>query len=61
LECERERHVSPSPDLPSVTGICSDTRLDAIVRTDSGDSYVFQGEQYWRLTDDNVAPGYPKR
>jgi hypothetical protein len=40
--------------------LCESNRLDAIFNTDSGDYFAFQGGQYWKLTDDSVAPGYPK-
>ena len=27
---------------------------------DDGDYFVFQGSQYWKLTEDSVEPGYPR-
>ena len=55
---------SPSPgfDFPeNEASLCSDTHVDTIFRTESGDSYVFQGEQYWKLTKESVAKGFPRR
>jgi len=50
-----------TPSNGDEASLCSDTHLDTIFRTESGDSYVFQGEQYWRLTKESVAKGFPKR
>ena len=32
--------------------LCGNSRLDAVLRTKAGDSYVFRGDQYWKLTSD---------
>jgi len=40
--------------------LCS-SKLDAIVQTSDGSSYVFSGDSYWKLTRDNIAPGYPRK
>lgn len=65
--------VSPSPtssDLyPSNDGnpfnqppdLCLDSTLDAITRTEDGNSYVFKGDFYWLLTSEGLAKGYPRR
>jgi len=37
------------------------SRIDAIVNTNGGTSYVFQGDEYYKLIDDNVAQGYPRK
>jgi len=50
-----------TPKNSNEASLCSNTYLDTIFRTESGDSYVFQGEQYWKLTKESVAKGYPKR
>ena len=41
--------------------LCSSPGIDSIISTQDGDSYVFKGENFWKLTDDSIAPGYPKR
>merc|ERR1719477_69696 len=33
--------------------LCSNTYLDTIFRTDSGHAYVFQGEEYWKLSKES--------
>jgi len=40
--------------------ICSSSGIDAIVQTADTTSYVFIGAQYWKLTADSVAAGYPR-
>eukprot|EP00092_Neocalanus_flemingeri_P054814 GFUD01064627.1.p1 GENE.GFUD01064627.1~~GFUD01064627.1.p1 ORF type:complete len:281 (-),score=72.18 GFUD01064627.1:90-866(-) len=40
--------------------LCS-SKIDAIVQTSDGTSYVFKGDNYWKLTSDRVAPGYPRK
>ena len=30
------------------------------MKTGNGDSYIFRGSSYWKLTADSVAPGYPR-
>ena len=41
--------------------ICDDRKIDAILHSYGGISYVFIGEDYWMLNDDSLAPGYPKK
>lgn len=45
----------------SAGSLCGDGKIDAIFSTKDGTSYVFQGSNYWRLTDDSVAEGYPRK
>ncbi|XP_071541370.1 uncharacterized protein [Panulirus ornatus] len=40
--------------------LCRDPSIDAIVTMSDKKTYVFKGSEYWQLTDDGVAPGYPK-
>ena len=40
--------------------ICTNSSIDSIITTEDGSTYTFKGEQYWKLTDDSIAPGYPK-
>lgn len=48
-----------SPNYPA--DLCVDSNLDAITRTEDGNSYVFKGEFYWLLTSEGLAKGYPRR
>merc|ERR1712112_700543 len=38
-----------------------DPNINAIVKTGDGNSYIFRGDSYWKLTADSVAPGYPRK
>ncbi|XP_072388880.1 stromelysin-3 isoform X3 [Diabrotica undecimpunctata] len=40
--------------------LCDNPTFDTIFTSAEGYTYVFKGDQYWRLTDDSIAPGYPK-
>jgi len=67
---ENQPKPTPPPtDAPSFSEstptdnslLCSGSgNIDAIFRTKDGYSYVFKGENYWRLTEDSVAEGYPR-
>jgi len=37
------------------------SKIDAVVRTADGSSFVFVGSLYWKLTSDSVAAGYPRK
>lgn len=56
---------TPSNSIPSSGGsdssLCSDSKFDTIFNSAEGYTYVFKGDKYWRLTEDSVAPGYPKK
>ena len=41
--------------------LCLSPTIDTILSTQDGDSFVLKGENLWKLTDDSVAPGYPKK
>ena len=41
--------------------ICARPKVDAIFLTADRSTYVFQGDNYWKLTKDSVAPGYPRK
>jgi matrix metalloproteinase-14 (membrane-inserted) len=42
--------------------LCDDGgKIDTIFSTADGSYYVFKGSQYWKLTDDSVDSGYPRR
>ncbi|XP_065207839.1 matrix metalloproteinase-14 isoform X1 [Planococcus citri] len=52
---------TPSP--PTTDGdpeLCKDGSFDTIFNSKEGVSYVFKGQNYWKLTEDGVAAGYPK-
>jgi len=55
-------NVDGGSDGPTNTGssLCTNPSIDTIFRSASGHTYVFQGDQYWRLTEDSVAEGYPR-
>jgi len=65
----RQRPISPAlPSSPAGgsfqpvgTSICSNPNINAIVKTGNGNSYIFRGDSYWKLTADSVAPGYPRK
>lgn len=40
--------------------LCLDAAIDAITRTEDGNSYVFKGDHYWLLTNESLARGYPR-
>merc|ERR1712013_639851 len=44
-----------------MNNICADPNINAIVKTGDGNSYIFRGDSYWKLTADSVAPGYPRK
>jgi len=52
---------TPKPSPGPYNLLCSDPGVDAIMRSADGSSYVFKREQYWKLTKDSVAEGYPRR
>ena len=41
-------------------GLCGDSSFQTIFRTSDGKTYVFRGDNYWRLTSEAVAEGYPR-
>jgi len=43
-----------------VESLCTNATFDSIVTTEDGSTYTFKGENYWKLTEDSIAPGYPK-
>jgi len=52
-----------SVTVPSTSGdeeICTDSQIDSIVTTQDGETYTFKEDQFWKLTDDSIARGYPK-
>lgn len=51
----------PKPASPRGDNeLCSDPKIDAMFNTADGNTYAFKGDNYYRLTQDTVAEGYPK-
>lgn len=48
-----------TPDIEE-EDICTNSSIDSIISTEDGSTYTFKGEQYWKLTDDSIAQGYPR-
>ncbi|XKL61023.1 hypothetical protein PGB90_008080 [Kerria lacca] len=40
--------------------LCNGGSFDTIFNSGEGDTYVFKGAYYWKLTEDGIAPNYPK-
>ena len=60
------RHSTKKPDLtnridPVDEELCTDATIDSMVTLSTGGTYVFKGAQYWKLTADAVAAGYPRQ
>jgi len=55
-------YIPKSTPSPMERVLCSeDISIDAIFRTSDNMTYVFKGDQYWRLTSEAIAPGYPQQ
>ncbi|XP_048518549.1 matrix metalloproteinase-14 isoform X2 [Dendroctonus ponderosae] len=62
--------VGESQDVPNTvnepesgsrdTSLCQDPTFDTIFNSADGFTYIFKGSKYWRLTEESIAPGYPK-
>ncbi|XP_070160770.1 matrix metalloproteinase-14-like isoform X1 [Polyergus mexicanus] len=51
----------PSPPAEEDPELCKDPKIDAMFNTKDGETIVFKGKHYWKLTDNGVASGYPRR
>ncbi|XP_072765543.1 matrix metalloproteinase-14-like isoform X2 [Anoplolepis gracilipes] len=51
----------PSPPSEEDPELCKDPKVDAMFNTKEGETVVFKGKHYWKLTDTGVASGYPRR
>lgn len=49
----------PSPPV-NESPVCSDSKMDAVVTMSDKITYMFKGSQYYKLTEDSIAPGYPR-
>ena len=53
--------AGPGTTSPATSpGLCEDSSFQTIFRTSDGHTYVFRGDNYWRLTSEAVAEGYPR-
>nr|XP_018911716.1 PREDICTED: matrix metalloproteinase-14 isoform X2 [Bemisia tabaci] len=55
----------PSTEVPPTDDgedaeLCTDARIDTIFNSAEGVTYAFKGQHYWKLTEESIAPGYPK-
>lgn len=56
------RPALPRPARPSDDNeLCSDPKIDAMFNTADGNTYAFKDNNYYKLTENAVAEGYPKR
>lgn len=46
---------------PKPVDLCQDSTIDAITRTEDGNTYVFRGLYYWLIKNEGVASGYPAK
>lgn len=51
------RPITPRDD----DELCTDPKIDAMFNTNDGSTYGFKGENYYKLTENALAEGYPKR
>ncbi|XP_014475594.1 PREDICTED: matrix metalloproteinase-14 isoform X3 [Dinoponera quadriceps] len=51
----------PSPPAEEDPELCKDPKIDAMFNSKDGETFVFKGKYYWKLTDNGVASGYPRR
>ncbi|XP_018571216.1 matrix metalloproteinase-14 isoform X2 [Anoplophora glabripennis] len=59
---ESPSNEKKTPAPPSVDqSLCADPKFDTIFNSAEGYTYVFKGDKYWRLTEESIAPGYPKK
>lgn len=58
---DKEDKPKPKPDDGDAPDLCQDGTIDAITKTEDGNTYVFKGDYYWHLLEDGIADGYPRR
>ena len=59
---KRAQRPAKKPDAEvdnDVEELCQNSTIDSILTTKEG-TFTFKGDQYWKLTKDSIAPGYPK-
>ena len=47
-------------EIENDSPLCNDPKIDAIVTVEDNSTYVFKGKQYYKLTDDSIADGFPR-
>lgn len=54
---------TPRPKTPTEmdSELCTSPKIDAIFNTADGSTYAFKGDKYYKLTENAVAEGYPKK
>ena len=60
-EREEEREDRADSQLADNRLLCLSPSIDSMFTTQDGESFVLKGENLWKLTDDSVAAGYPKK
>lgn len=51
----------PKPNVPSDNNeMCTNPKIDTIFNTHDGSTYAFKGNNYYKLTENAIAEGYPK-
>ncbi|KAL0106206.1 hypothetical protein PUN28_016126 [Cardiocondyla obscurior] len=55
------RGSRPLPPAEEDPALCKDPKVDAMFNTKDGEIIAFKGKHYWKLTDNGVASGYPRR
>ena len=40
--------------------LCGDTSIDAIFTNSKGENFVFLGSKFWKISNNIIAPGYPR-
>jgi len=50
----------PTTSRPDDVELCNDASVDSIVTMEDDVTFAFKGDAYWKLTDDSIAPGYPR-
>ncbi|XP_055929701.1 matrix metalloproteinase-16-like [Argiope bruennichi] len=58
---EEDEPTGPPPDTSDASDLCQDARIDTITRTQNGSTYVFKGDFYWKILQDGIADGYPRK
>jgi len=54
------RRTTPAPRAPINNRELCSGGVDAMVTLKNDTTYAFKGNQYWRLTDTSIEPGYPR-
>ncbi|KAL1140593.1 hypothetical protein AAG570_000523 [Ranatra chinensis] len=55
-----KKPTEPPPSDGEENELCNDATIDTIFNSAEGITYAFKGNHYWKLTDESIAPGYPR-